>query len=71
MNEQMFYPFWNTQKVIADSVGQDQFFYPDKSTGTAEPRPAQALYNEGFARRKVLTDAANEKFIQLFCCFQK
>ena len=30
----------------------------DSSTGTAEPRPAQALFNEGFAKRKILTDAA-------------
>ena len=30
----------------------------DSSTGTAEPRPAEALYNEGFAKRKILTDAA-------------
>ena len=30
----------------------------DTSTGTTEGRPAQALYNEGFAKRKILTDAA-------------
>ena len=52
-------------KSYSDTVGQDQFFYPDKSTGTAEPRPAQALYNEGFARRKILTDAANESKISI------
>ena len=37
-------------KSYSDTIGQDQFFYPDTSTGTAEPRTAQALYNEGFAR---------------------
>ena len=46
-------------KSYADSVGKDQFFYVDTSTGTAEPRPAQAaLYNNGFATRKILTDEA-------------
>ena len=30
----------------------------DTSTGTTEGRPAQALYNEGFAKRKILTDAS-------------
>ena len=45
-------------KSYADTVGKDQFFVVDSSTGTAEPRPAQALYNEGFAKRKTLTDAA-------------
>ena len=45
-------------KSYADTVGQDQLFYHDKSTGTAEPRPGQALYNEGFGSRKILTDAA-------------
>ena len=44
-------------KSYADTVGKDQFFYLDSSTGTAEARPAQALYNEGFAKRKILTDA--------------
>jgi len=52
-------------KSYSDTVGQDQFFYPDTSTGTAEPRTAQALYNEGFARRKILTDAANESKISI------
>ena len=46
-------------KSYADTVGKDQFFYLDTSTGTAEPRPAQVLYNEGFAKRKTLTDAAS------------
>ena len=41
----------------ADTVGRDQFFFVDSSTGTAEPRKAQALYNEGFGKRKILTDA--------------
>ena len=45
-------------KSYADSVGKDQFFYVDTSTGTTEGRPAQPLYNEGFAKRKILTDAA-------------
>ena len=44
-------------KRYADTVGKDQFFFLDSSTGTAEPRPAEALYNEGFAKRKTLTDA--------------
>ena len=52
-------------KSYADTVRQDQFFYLDKSTGTAEPRPAQALYNEGFAKRKILTDAANKNKISI------
>ena len=46
-------------KSYAETVRKDQFFYLDSSTGTAEPRPAEALYNEGFAKRKKLTDAAN------------
>ena len=45
-------------KSYADTVGKYQFFFVDSSTGTAEPRPAQALYNEGFGKRKLLTDAA-------------
>ena len=45
-------------KRYADTVGQDQFFCLDKSTGTAEPRTAEPLYNEGFKRRNILTDAA-------------
>ena len=45
-------------KSYADTVGKDQFFFVDSSTGTAEPRPAQVLYNEGFGKRKLLTDAA-------------
>ena len=39
-------------KSYADSVGQDQLFYVDTSTGTTEGRPAQLLYNEGFAKKK-------------------
>ena len=39
-------------KSYADSVGKDQFFYVDTSTGTTEGRPAQALYNEGFAKER-------------------
>ena len=45
------------------------FFYTDKSTGTTEAREftadatnpiatRTATYNEGFAKRKILTDAA-------------
>ena len=45
-------------KSYANTVGKDQFFFVDSSTGTAEPDPAQALYNEGFANRKSLTNAA-------------
>ena len=53
-------------KSYADSVGKDQFFYMDTSTGTAEPRPAQAAtYNEGYAKRKILTDAANVNKISI------
>ena len=52
-------------KSYADSIGQDQFFYVDTSTGTTEGRPAQDLYNEGFAKRKRLTDAANVNKISI------
>ena len=45
-------------KSYADSIGKDQFFYVDTSTGTTEGRPAQNLYNEGYAKRKSKTDAA-------------
>ena len=45
-------------KSYADSVGKDQFFYVDTSTGATECRPAQALYNEGFSKRKILTDTS-------------
>ena len=45
-------------KSYADTVGKDQFFFVDSSTGTAEPRTAQPLYNEGFGKRNILTDAA-------------
>ena len=45
-------------KSYADSVGKDQFFYVDTDTGTAEPRTANEHYNEGFGKRKKLTDAA-------------
>ena len=69
--EHLFIPTWKANeatnaltllkytKSYADSVGPDQFFYVDTSTGTTEGRPAQDLYNEGFAKRKILTDAAN------------
>ena len=52
-------------KSYADSVGKDQFFYVDTSTGTAEPRRDEALYNEGFGKRKILTDAANVNKISI------
>ena len=52
-------------KSYADTVGKDQFFFADTSTGTAEPRPAEALYNEGFAKRKILTDAAETNKISI------
>ena len=52
-------------KSYADTVGRDQFFFVDASTGTAEPRPAQALYNEGFGKRKRLTDAAGVNNISI------
>ena len=37
----------------------------DTSTGTAEPKSAQALYNQGYGLRKILTDAANENKISI------
>ena len=46
-------------KSYADTVGKDQFFYLDTGGGGAEPRPNQPLYNEGFGKRKILTDAGN------------
>ena len=52
-------------KSYADTVGKDQFFFLDSSTGTAEPRPAEELYNEGFAKRKTLTDAASTNKISI------
>ena len=52
-------------KSYADTVGKDQFFFVDSSTGTAEARPAEALYNEGFAKRKILTDDAAENNISI------
>ena len=46
-------------KSYADTVGTDQFFFVDKSTGAPQPNPAApATYNEGYAKRKLLTDAA-------------
>ena len=58
----MKWPNCQTRKkplIITDTVGKDQFFFLDSSTGTAEPRPAEELYNEGFAKRKKITDAAS------------
>ena len=45
-------------KSYADSIGEDQFFYVDGPTGLAEARSTEDDYNEGFAKRKKLTDAA-------------
>ena len=43
----------NYTKSYADTVGKDQFFYVDTSSGTTETRSARPLYNEGFATRKI------------------
>ena len=43
-------------KSYADTVGKDQFFFVDSSTGEAVP--TGLLKNEGYAKRKLLTDAA-------------
>ena len=37
----------------------------DTSTGTAEPKSAQTLYNQGYGLRKILTDVANENKISI------
>ena len=63
-------------KSYADTVGKDKFFYLDTAGGGGEPRTSQALYNEGFRRRKILTDGGNTnkisiQFVQLFCRFQE
>ena len=39
-------------KSYADTVGKDQFFFPDTSTGIAEPRDSEVLHNVGFEKRK-------------------
>lgn len=52
-------------KEYANTVAKDNFFYLDTSTGTAEPRSAQALYNQGYELLKILTDAANENKISI------
>lgn len=52
-------------KEYANAVAKENFLYLDTSTGTAEPRSAQALYNQGYALRKILTDAANENKISI------
>ena len=41
------------------------FFCLDTTTGTAEPRPAQEFYNEGFAKREHLTDAGEVNKISI------
>ena len=43
-------------KSYTETVGQDQFFLD--TSGTAEPRADDGLYNKGFEERKKLTDAA-------------
>ena len=52
-------------KEYANTVVKDNFFYLDTSTGTAEPRSAEALYNQGYSLRKILTDAGNENKISM------
>ena len=53
-------------KSYADMVGKDQFFFVDSNTGAAQPnRAAVATYNEGFAKRKKLTDAASTPNISI------
>ena len=37
-------------KSYVDTIGQDQFFYLDTNTGSVEARPAELLYNEGYAK---------------------
>ena len=41
-------------KPYADSLGKDQFFYPDENTGAAEVRDDQAALNPAFVKRKSL-----------------
>ena len=55
----------NYSKSYADTIGQDQFFFLDSKTGTAEPRPGEALYNEAFAKPKILTHAGNVNKISI------
>lgn len=52
-------------REYANTVAKDNFFYLDTSTGTAEPRSAQALYNEGYGLGKILTNAGNENKISI------
>ena len=44
--------------VYAQSTATNEFFHLD-TTRSAEERPAQALYNKGFAERKLLLGASN------------
>ena len=44
--------------VYAQSTATNEFFHLDTSR-SAEERPAQALYNKGFAERKILLGASN------------
>ena len=41
-------------KPYADSLGMDQFFYPDENTGAAEARDDQVALNPAFVKRKSL-----------------
>ena len=50
-------------KEYANTVAKDISFYLDTSTGTAEPRSAQALYSQGYGLPKILIDDANENKI--------
>ena len=52
-------------KSYADTVGTDQFFFVDSSTGTAQPDPTAVLYNAGFGKRKTLTNATRENNISI------
>ena len=52
-------------KSYADTVGKDQFFFVDESTGAAQPDPTVALYNEGFGKRKTLTNATRVNNISI------
>ena len=45
-------------KSYADSVGKDQFFYVDTSTGTTEAVQHKRFIMRVFAKRKILTDAS-------------
>ena len=52
-------------KEYANTVAKENSFCLNISTGTAEPRSAQALYNKGYSLRKISTDGANENKISI------